>query len=230
MAVRSILPAVALVALLCGCAPQGSFPSLAPRPVEWELSGQPPPPCLAGQSPPAAETAQQTGPAADPQLAARVASLLADARRGESDFAKALPAARTSVGRAGPAGSESWIAAQQNISALEAARARTADAVAELDALLLARSGDEATSQTDREAVAAAAEEARRLAEAQQAELERLNAAISAPEGPQRGHSQARHNAPPPPAGRQALPGSARAHSAQAAPPRAAPRECASRG
>ncbi len=178
-----LLP-IAAPAVLTACASQGDFPSLAPRAVERELSGAPVPPCAAPGT--AAEPAPAAAPVAlpmptDPALRARTAALLQQARRGEREFSELLPQARAAARRGGAAGSEPWIAAQQLISRLEAARTPTVNAVAELDALSVARSEDAATAPEDIASVLAAAEETRRLADAQRAELDRLNGLLSAP-------------------------------------------------
>ena len=185
---HALLPLSLLTPLLAGCAAQGPFPSLAPRAVEQELgdarvatgrcrdaqiAGDG---CFApGQTAPA-QTAAVTPD--DPQLRGRVAELLQAARRGQSEFAELLPRASRQAARAGAAGSESWVAAQQEVSRLEAARSATVDALAALDALVIARSR-EATSAADYEAILAAADEARRLADAQQGELQRIGASLN---------------------------------------------------
>jgi hypothetical protein len=180
-----VLSASALVLpLLGGCATGGDFPSLAPRQVERDLTGGSAPIRCPGTEIEAAPVQQaEARPAPvnpDPQLGARVAELLTAARRGQSDFAAALPAANRAAARAGAAGSENWIAAQQQISRLEAARTRTVDALAELDALAIRRS-DVPVAEADYQAVLAAAEEVRRLSEGQQAELARLGGRITSP-------------------------------------------------
>jgi Meckel syndrome type 1 protein len=115
----------------------------------------------------------------DPQLAARISELAERARAGGRAFAALLPDAQGSVARAGAAGSEPWVQAQQLVSRLEGARSPTADALAELEALAIARSEDAGTSQEDRERVLAAVQEIRALAQAQRAELERLSGQLS---------------------------------------------------
>ena len=215
-----ILPLLLVTGLVCACAAQGPFPSLAPRAMERELSGQPLPPCLAGATA-APAPAPAAAPVDDAQLAGRLSQLIVQARQGEADFASALPAARASAARAGAAGSETWIAAQQDISRLEAARARTVDALAELEALSLSRSGDRATSEADRASVVAAAEEVRGLAEAQQAEIGRLSAGLSGPSALLRAPLQAPHNAQRPTFGRQALAASDPEHISPGGQPRA---------
>ncbi len=170
------IPALALP-LLGACATQGDFPSLAPRQVERDLTGGSAPVGCPGMEDGGAPAQQAEAPPApvnpDPQLGSRVAELLAAAREGQSDFAAALPAANRAAARAGAAGSEDWIAAQQEISRLGAARSRTVDALAELDALAVRRS-DVPVAEADYQAVLSAAEEVRALSEAQQAELDRL--------------------------------------------------------
>ncbi len=181
MPIRSeLLLLASAAALMSGCATQGTYPSLAPRAVERELSGTPAPPCLDEAAPVAVQATPAPVPS-DPALAARVGSLLADARRGERAFTEILPMARTRTARSGRSGSEPWIEAQQLVTRLEAARTPTVDALAELESLSIARSNDAATSAEDRERVAAAAQEVRTLADAQRAEIDRLNAALSRP-------------------------------------------------
>jgi Meckel syndrome type 1 protein len=165
--------------LLAGCAAQGDFPSLAPRAAEGELS--PAAACeRSGCSVVPDPAAAAPAPVAnDPQLAARISELAERARAGGRAFAALLPDAQGSVARAGAAGSEPWVQAQQLVSRLEGARSPTADALAELEALAIARSEDAGTSQEDRERVLAAVQEIRALAQAQRAELERLSGQLS---------------------------------------------------
>lgn len=112
------------ILLAAGCmADQGSFPSLAPRPIEQiDLSAEP-------SAAPAAAQAQ------DPAQASFVAGLLAQAEEGERGFAAAVaeaePAIRAAAGAA--SGSERWIEAQIALSRIQAARAPLADALRALD-------------------------------------------------------------------------------------------------
>jgi hypothetical protein len=154
---RSRTLLLACLGTLAGCAAQGDFPSLAPRPVE-----------LGADAEASAPTAQVVPAAVDPAVAARIAALLADAREGDAAFEAALPQATSAVEAAGEATSESWIAAQLAISKLEARREATVVALAELDRLAIASAGTPAL-----EAVTAALAEARGIAEAQ---VERINA------------------------------------------------------
>ena len=223
------LPLLLTAASLAACAAPGDTPSLTPRPMEYELSGRPLPPCLAGAA--VAPAPSVEAPAVqDPQLAAQVKRLLGQARQGSSEFAAILPEAQRSAARAGAQGSEPWVAAQLALSRLEAARGRTVDALAEIEGLLLARSNAPGANAQDLQRLNAAAEEVQALAEAQEAELNRLSTGLSG--------SSARRDAPLPEphngqrllAGRQAPAASGRAHISPAAQPKAAPTEAACRG
>ena len=78
------------------------------------------------------------GPA-DPALMARIAELMAQIRAGDAAFHVAAEQAERLAAGAGPAQSESWIDAQQALSALVAARAPVTSAMADLDALAAGR-------------------------------------------------------------------------------------------
>jgi hypothetical protein len=147
------------------CAPPGAYPSLAPRPIEKAL----------------AETDEER-PAPllpdDAGLPARMAGPVAEARRGEAEFAAALPAAREAAARAGPAESDSWIEAQQALSRLEAARAVTVRALADLDALALREANERTPSPADLERMEAAVHEVQAMADRQQEQLARLQAEV----------------------------------------------------
>jgi NADPH-dependent ferric siderophore reductase len=72
---------------------------------------------------------------ATPALAARLAALVDEARAGETAFGPAAGEAERLAAAAGPSQSESWIAAQEALSAAIAARNPTALAQADIDAL-----------------------------------------------------------------------------------------------
>lgn len=165
-AFRASFPLGIAALLLGGCAAQGDFPSLAPRAVESINYDEEP-------------VREVPAVAPDPALAAQIAALLEQARQGQSAFEAALPAARASVGSAGAAASESWIAAQMAISRLESARGPTALALAELDQLALAHA-NRPINEGDFERLMAVVESVRAFAVAQKAEIERLRAALSA--------------------------------------------------
>ncbi|MCL6684349.1 hypothetical protein [Sphingomonas alba] len=76
-----------------------------------------------------------SGPA-DPALVSKVILYYAQAaHKGDVAFEAALPNAERMVAAAGPAQSESWIAAQQAVSALIASRAPVTEAISHLDEL-----------------------------------------------------------------------------------------------
>lgn len=221
----------ASAALLSACAAQGPFPSLSPRAAEYELAGRAVSPCIGGSA--ATGLPQRgSGPAQaapDAQLGAELTRLLEQARRGQTEFDEILPGARTRVARAGAPGSDGWVTAQQDVSRLEAARAPTVDALAALEALVLARSNLGA-NEADRLSAIAAADEVRRLAEAQQAEIDRLSASLSGGSAQRNEPLPAQRNAQRPLGSRQALAASDREHISPAAPPKAAPTGSACRG
>jgi len=165
MIVRRVL-ASALVLLAAGCATGGEFPSLAPRPVE-QLSFEEP----VRVDPPVA---------ADPALRARANALVAEARGGDRAFETAYGVAASRVRGAGAAGSDSWVQAQEAISRVEASRAITSSALADLDVWLTEISAEPVNAELwaeigqDRAAIAA-------LADAQTRRLNALRASISQP-------------------------------------------------
>lgn len=179
MAIRFPLLVPTAALLLAGCAARGDFPSLAPRAVEGELSPAAGGRCEVASLDPLLAPAAPIGD--NPMLAASLAELVERARKGEREFAELLPTARRAAARAGRSGSEPWIEAQQLVSRLESERSPTVDALAELDALGIARSEDRGTSPADRERVLAALQQVRALALAQRAELDRLTGELSAP-------------------------------------------------
>jgi hypothetical protein len=114
----------ATLALGACAANDGDFPSLAPRPVEQRSDAEPVAPAVAPAP-------------ADSAMSADLRKMLADARKGDGDFAAALPAAERAVAaaRGAAASSEAWIAAQTQLSALDATRAPTASAMTAIDSL-----------------------------------------------------------------------------------------------
>ncbi|HYE27427.1 MAG TPA: hypothetical protein VEA61_04245 [Allosphingosinicella sp.] len=160
-------PFTTLVALLlaAGCAAPGPYPSLAPRPAETAYAGE--------------DERQPTPQPDDPALAREIDRLVAAASAGAAEFDAALPSAEAAVSSAGPAGSDSWIEAQQALSRLEAARAGTTTALADLDRLAVERAGAGTLSSADRDALRFAAARIQALAEAQSQRLERLEARLS---------------------------------------------------
>ena len=150
-------------ALLVSCAAQGSFPSLAPRPIERALAEE------------TLRTPSETIAAdADAKLVEQVAGFVAEARGGQSAFAAALPGARASAAASGDAGSENWIEAQQAISRLESARAPTVAALAELDRLAVVRVGT-----ADMAPIIAALDQVRAIADDQERQIGLLRESLS---------------------------------------------------
>lgn len=110
-------------AALSACAPTGGpYPSLQPRgaeatdprvPVERPVNDRP----------------------VTPALATRLAELVGAARSGDADFDAAAAHAERLAAGAGAQQSEGWVAAQEALSAAVAARAPTATALGDIDAL-----------------------------------------------------------------------------------------------
>lgn len=153
--------ALAAAASLAGCVSQGPFPSLAPRPAELEDWSEEP---------------VRTAPvvADDAALTTRILGLLAEARAGWRDFEADLGAAERAAAQAGAQGSDSWIAAQEALSRLEAARSRTDQAIEELHQLRRTRA-DAPSSPADLAALDAAIAEAEAIAARQQQRIDRLS-------------------------------------------------------
>lgn len=117
------LPLLLLVASLSACAsPSGPYPSLRPRageaidprvPVERPMNDRP----------------------VAPTLAARLAQLVDQARSGDAAFGPAADKAERLAAAAGPPPSESWIAAQEALSAAIATRDPTVHALGEIDGI-----------------------------------------------------------------------------------------------
>ena len=135
-------------AALGACAPSGGpFPSLLPRAAE-AVDPRLPVPGVVNDRP------------VTPALAARLAELVAQARSGDSAFQPAAAQAQQLAAAAGPPRSESWVAAQQALSAAVAAREPTARALGDIDALGADRLQSQGgLSPADLEAVATAAAE-----------------------------------------------------------------------
>ncbi len=155
----SRLLACVAAALLAGCITKGPFPSLAPRPDE-RLSIEEP----VREAPRIAD---------DSALRVRINTLVAEARAGNAAFERDYDEAARTAARAGAEGSDSWMAAQQALSRVEAARGRSSSAAAELHQLAVARAG-QPISPGDQAALEAGIEQADAVVAAQQARLNRL--------------------------------------------------------
>jgi len=122
MSSRASIAGCIAVAVSACVAQSGPTPSLQPRaaeaidprvPVEGKVNDRP----------------------VSPTLAARLSELVAQARSGDAAFAPAVEQAERLAGSAGGPQSESWIAAQQALSAAVSAREPTARALGDIDAL-----------------------------------------------------------------------------------------------
>ena len=156
------LALVLTVLLLSACSSSGGpYPSLQPRAAEA-----------------IDPRVQPVGPVNDrpvkPALAAQFATLVAQARGGESAFAPAAATAESLAGNAGAAQSESWIAAQQALSAAMAARQPTALAQADVDALGATALQTAGRLPNDLKAIENAAEEVADLAREQTDRIEAI--------------------------------------------------------
>ena len=114
--------ALALAVLLSGCAGASNAPSLAPRAAEAiDPRVAVPEPVL------------PTTPT--PALAEKLDSLVAQAVAGDQAFSPLIEHARDLAGSAGAKESESWVVAQQALSAAVGARLPVTSAVGDIDAL-----------------------------------------------------------------------------------------------
>ena len=106
----------------CSTPPEGPTPSLAPRAAE----------AIDPRIPIPSEV--QVGPA-DASLSAHLAALVDQAQAGDSAFQGVVGDAERLAEAAGKQQSESWVVAQQALSAAQAARAPTTRALGDIDAL-----------------------------------------------------------------------------------------------
>lgn len=148
-----------------GCAAPGPYPSLAPRPAEKAYAED-------------SEERKPTPQPDDPALVGEIDRLLEAGKAGAAEFDSALPAAQAAAGAAGGEGSETWIEAQQALSRLESARARTTAAAADLDRLALERTGAGTLGSGDSERLRSAAAELQALTDAQADRLQKLGESL----------------------------------------------------
>lgn len=158
---RSLLLLLLASALLSGCSKVGGpYPSLQPRSAEAIDPRLP----VAPLSSPAAVTAELTG---------RLDSLVEQARSGDSAFRPAMAQAERLASAAGTRQGESWVLAQQALSAATAARAPTTRALGDLDALAAGQLEQSGTiSPADLAAVKEAAALVSSIARAQQERID----------------------------------------------------------
>ena len=163
-----VLRAAPLLLLLSACAAQQeSEPSLAPRAAE----------SIDPRVPIPGEVV--SGPA-DAALASRIAALMAQVRAGDTAFAAAAQNAQALAAAAGPAESESWIVAQEALSALVAARGPVTRAIADLDGLAATRiAATGGLLPGDLDALNAATTEAGAIGQREAEVIDRLQAQLS---------------------------------------------------
>jgi hypothetical protein len=120
---RNRLLCTLIGAFLAGCSSAGGpYPSLQPRSAE-------------AIDPRVQPVRPMNDRPVKPALAAELAQLLAQARSGDAAFAPAAAGAERLATAAGAPQSESWIAAQEALTAAIAARRPTALAQADIDAI-----------------------------------------------------------------------------------------------
>ena len=165
---KAALTSVCLGAVLAGCAPAGGPPpSLLPRAAE-AIDPRLPVPGVVNDRP------------VTPALAARLSALVAQARDGDTAFSPLVERAEQLAGAAGSPQSESWVAAQQALSAAVAAREPTTRALGDIDALGANRLQTEGgLSPADLAAIQAAGAEVAAIDQRQAAVIGRLQARLA---------------------------------------------------
>ena len=157
------LPLLLALPLVAACSTTASpEPSLAPRAAE-------------AIDPRVPVTADVPALPADPALGTRLSELVAEVRSAEPAFAAREAEASRLAAAAGPAASESWIAAEQALSRLVEQHGVTTRAAADIDALAASRlEGQRWIAPADREAIAAAAAEVSSISSRQAEAIDRL--------------------------------------------------------
>lgn len=171
MKIRAPIQMLAL--LLAGCASSnGSYPSLAKRPMESARSGVAP----TADAPPVAE---------DAALTREIGALLDKARAGAAAFDAHVAVAQQRVSAAAGSGisSEAWVDAQQAISSLESDRYDSIYALASLDTLYVERSNAIAAgkAQGGSDAIDAARRDVLAIVDRQNDLLDEMKGRLAAP-------------------------------------------------
>ncbi len=115
----------------------------------------------------------------DAALATRLQALVADGRAGGTAFYSEAARARSLAAVAGPAQTESWIVAQEALSALEAARSRLTKALSDIDELASARIQSGGLSAGDQAAIEAASGNLRAIGERQSEVLAEISGRLA---------------------------------------------------
>lgn len=119
---KSVLSMPVIAALAACTSPGGPPPSLQPRAAE-------------AIDPRVPIVRPVNDRPVDPALASRLAELIRQARAGDAAFRAAIEHAERLAASAGAPRSEGWVAAQQALSAADAAREPTGRALGDIDAL-----------------------------------------------------------------------------------------------
>ena len=115
----------------------------------------------------------------DPGLAGRLNELVAQARIGDAAFEDAAAAAERLIAAAGARQGESWVAAQQALSAAIAARAPTTRASGDIDELAAAAIAQRGwIPPADQAAIEAAAAQVGQIERAQAARIDLMQARL----------------------------------------------------
>ena len=115
----------------------------------------------------------------NPALSSRLSQLVAEGKAGAASFNGNVAQAEALTNAAGVAQSESWIVAQQALSGLEGARARTTRALSDIDAIAAQRIQSGAgLTLADQRAVEAASSELSAVGDRQAAIVDRLSARL----------------------------------------------------
>jgi hypothetical protein len=152
--------------LLAGCAAPQGYPSLAPRAAE-------------GIDPRVPIAANPSPGTVDPSVAAALSGAVAQARSGTAPFSALARRAEALAAVAGPRQSESWVVAQQALSALVAQHGVTTSAAADIDAIAANRI--DATRwlvPATQAAIEAAASEVKAINDSQSAIIDRVGARL----------------------------------------------------
>jgi hypothetical protein len=169
MSRRALLAIPAAAVLAGGCASQdGDFPSLAQRPAEREYAAE-------QMAPPKVRPPLPD----DPAVAVRSDAFVAAARENEGAFARAYETAAAAAARAGAAGSDSWVIAQEAVSRAVAAQAPVTRLVGELADYQAARGRQTPISPGDIARLQATNAEVQRIVDSQAERLRRLEASLS---------------------------------------------------
>jgi glutathione S-transferase len=152
-----------LASSLAACsAPGGPYPSLQPRAAEAIDPRVP------------VETPMNDRPVT-PAVASRLAELVAQARAGDADFQSAAAQAEKLAAMAGAPQSESWVVAQEALTAADAARAPVGTALGDIDGIgAVALQTNGGIAPNDVGAIKAAAAEVRAIDEREAARIKAI--------------------------------------------------------